>query len=82
MLYEGSINFQRSEEVLKLLTIGVLKPVDWADLQLLGNQPHLETSTPLRIAAPLLGTALIRDSLAELPPDLPPPPPEATSSVR
>ena len=82
VLYEGSIEFQRTPEVLQLLTMGVIKPAEWADLQLMGNQAHLETAIPLFIAAPLLGTALVRDTLAELPPDLAPPPPDATTSVR
>ena len=82
VLYEGSIEFQRTPEVLQLLTMGVIKRAQWAGLQLMGNRAHLETAIPLFIAAPLLGTALVRDTLVELPPDLAPPPPDATTSVR
>ena len=82
VLYKGSTKFERTPEVLQLLTMGVIKPAGWADLQLMGLSAYLESAIPLFIAAPLLGTALIRDTLAELPPDLAPPPPDATTSVR
>ena len=74
MLYTGSIDFERTPEALPLLNMGVVKAAERAELQHMGCRAFLETARPHFIAAPLLGTALIRHTLAELPPDLTPPP--------
>ena len=72
VLYTGSIDFQRTPEVLQLLSMGVIKPVGWANLQAMGNKALSESAIPLFIAAPLFGTALIRNKFLQLPTDLAP----------
>ena len=51
MLYTGSIESERTPEVLQLLTMGVIKPAGWADLQLTGVSALLESATRFFIAA-------------------------------
>ena len=71
VLFEGAAPLEKTREVQQLLNMGVLEVPEWAEWQL------LQAPASLRVAAPLLGTALIRKGHTDLPANLLPPPPEA-----
>ena len=54
VLYTGSIDFQRTPEVLQLLSMGVIKAVGWANLQAMGNQALSESAIPFHFSLLLL----------------------------